>query len=780
MASPFALFRRHERLMMATVGLMAILAFVFLDPFTGRDTQDKGQNPVVVTTKYGKITVAELERMRRQKQLANGIVQQGFGLSQRQNVPFYFGRPTDETVLDTMVLARKAKDLGMYIGDDEVTRFLRQVSSDQLTAEHYAEMLRSFNERQQGGQHVSKAQLYDILREQMSYKRLSEMFVSGLEATPAERWDEYSKLKKQVSASIVPVMVADFLDKVNDPTDAKLTEFYDKYKNDEPLPGSPTPGFKIPAKVMLAYFKADFEKFKKEVTVTDAEVAEYYEKNKIRFPYRADAPADEEEKAADAKTEDKTDEAPKDADKPADNADKPADEKPADAKPADEKPADAAPQQSASASADGNADDVSLCQDKGAEAKATDPKGEEPATPAITPAATDDANKAAEPAAAADAAPQDGPDIPAATKEGTGGELTTEDALKFDPTTLGPVMDVEPLPNQFVLPDDVHEGPTPEHDPLWKVEKKIRDDIAKQKALEKIKEVFAGIQDKMRRYSNERNRWEARRAGNKDLAAPKPLDFAALAAEAGVTAETTPAVTAFEFSKLEGIGSSFSESSMLWQFAFGQGQLFQPVVSEDADGNQYLSWKTEQSDARVPELKEIHDVVVRSWKMIEARKPAREHADALAETARREKITLKDLAERDKLTVEETGTFSWLTRSSAGDMFNQAPPRLTEVEGVEDAGEDFMRAVFELPLDGIGVGMNNPQTIAYVVQVTSFQPAPDVLHRTFFVDRYDYGMVGYEHRLAAYSAWLKAQREEADVKWEREPQQLAAMDGEDE
>ncbi len=35
MASPFAIFRKHERLLMAIAGVMAMIAFVFFDPLFG-------------------------------------------------------------------------------------------------------------------------------------------------------------------------------------------------------------------------------------------------------------------------------------------------------------------------------------------------------------------------------------------------------------------------------------------------------------------------------------------------------------------------------------------------------------------------------------------------------------------------------------------------------------------------------------------------------------------------------------------------------------------------
>jgi len=786
MASPFAIFRKHERILMATVGLMAILAFVFLGNIGQQDPgSNQGRNPVVATTKYGKVTAAELQWMQRQKQVANSLLQ--FAVFQRtgQFIQDYFDQPTPDKVIDTMILARKAADLGMYIGDDEITRFLRRESGDRLKADDYANILRQFNEAQRGrdGRVINKSQLYDILRTQLMCRHMQEMCFTGLESTPAERWDEYSKLRKRVSANVVPVLVADHLSKINDPSDAKLTEFYDKYKDVVAQPGLPTPGFRIPPKVQLAYFKADIEQFKKEVTITDEEVAAYYEKNKAMFPYRENRVIDDEPKDkpaetksdADAKATDEKPTGEKPADeKPADGgaSDAKSEEKPSEEKKPEEPKADAAadaPKQSADAQAIDSqaiAQDVDLCQDKSADEKAaTDkPAADAPADkPATEAAKTEDATKAAD-AAKADAG------------KAPGGDAKSNDFgisdLKLDSAKLAPPADVEPLDVRDVLPEDVRDGPNPEHEPLWRVEKEIREQLSTEKAMEQITKTFAGLEEKMRRYSTELNKWEARKEEKNPPKEPAPLDFAALAAEAHVTTETTGLVNVLEFSKLPGIGESFvtGSSSMLWQIMFGPGQLFATKTSEDRDGNQYLSWKTKAEATRVPELKEIHADVVRAWKMIEARKPAREHAEALAEQARRDKITLADLAKKDTLPLEETGLFSWLTRGLAPDGFNQTPPRLTEVRGVEDAGNDFMKVVMDLPLDGIGVAPNNPESIFYVVQVTAFDPPTEVLRRSFLVDRYDYRAIGNPQRVTAFQAWNDAVRKEADLKWVDKPQ----------
>jgi len=70
-----------------------------------------------------------------------------------------------------------------------------------------------------------------------------------------------------------------------------------------------------------------------------------------------------------------------------------------------------------------------------------------------------------------------------------------------------------------------------------------------------------------------------------------------------------------------------------------------------------------------------------------------------------------------------------MTRGAAGSLDSQAPVRLSEVEGVQDAGSDFMREAFNLSVGETGLAMNQPQTICYVIRVVSLEPSREVLRK---------------------------------------------------
>ena len=71
MASSFHIFRRNQKLILALVTLMAMFAFVFLDPLLKYIGQyNAPANPVVVETKYGDLKRSEIENLKSSRDLS--------------------------------------------------------------------------------------------------------------------------------------------------------------------------------------------------------------------------------------------------------------------------------------------------------------------------------------------------------------------------------------------------------------------------------------------------------------------------------------------------------------------------------------------------------------------------------------------------------------------------------------------------------------------------------------------------------------------------------------
>jgi hypothetical protein len=181
-------------------------------------------------------------------------------------------------------------------------------------------------------------------------------------------------------------------------------------------------------------------------------------------------------------------------------------------------------------------------------------------------------------------------------------------------------------------------------------------------------------------------------------------------------------------------------------------------MSVGLKGDLYLFWKTDETKERIPKFddKGVREQVLRAWKMIPARKLALQEAESLAAEARKNKKFLKQaFADRPDLHVILPPPFSWITFGNVplGSAPNAA--RVSAVEGVDMAGDDFMRAVFRLEPGQTGAGMNAPQTVAYVIRLTELNPSQEVLWKQFEVDDFSkYAPAAEGDRLQTARAWL--------------------------
>ena len=166
--------------------------------------------------------------------------------------------------------------------------------------------------------------------------------------------------------------------------------------------------------------------------------------------------------------------------------------------------------------------------------------------------------------------------------------------------------------------------------------------------------------------------------------------------------------------------------------------------------------------------------VLRAWKMTKARPLAVKEANAMVDEMREDKKTLKEVvADRPDRKAIMPPPFSWITFGNV--PLGSAPQaaRISNVPGVEFAGTEFMRTVFHLEPGELGVTMNAPQNIAYVIQLNEFSPSREVLWTEFEVDDFSkYVPAAADEQRQIVSAWLKELQSEAGVEWQRDPDQI--------
>jgi hypothetical protein len=763
MASPFSVFRKRQKFLMALACLLAIVAFVFL-PNMGNLIGDKSRGPanavVVKTKEFGNLRESDMARLRGNRQKVRAVLTE-----LAQMVSPYPGRVpgeverivgplTDEALAETWLKAKVAQKMGMVVSDDAINELLGGWTKNSVKPK---EIEGAINHTPT----VTVAQFFDLMREWLLARQLDETFTPSLAAaTPSQRWDWYNRLNCNAVIEAISVPVADYISKVDEPTDEELKKFFEENKDNLPDPESPKPGFRSPHKVALEYFKADMDKFATPKTVTDAEIRERYEQRKDYYDQIFGIPPTEPQakpgavkgaekkdtNATKAKPEPKDSAKPKTPGEPKVEPKTPkADEK----KPTAEKKEPGTPKETPKA--------VPKESDKTKDSKATSSvvrpspfmltamqqtPAAKPETPAKTevPAKPQSLAKAESPAAK--------PGQPAAKEQ-------KPTAKEQKPAAKPAVSGKKPEAPNAELPKALT---------LY-----IRRELVSEKTKEKIQKIFDRLREPMKEYETKRRKYDLlaiQLKNEKKEVPPAPAepDFKKLATENGLTTDGTKLMTQWQAKNSE-IGDSMIEGRRpVWSYAYEALSNFRPTESRDA-GALYLFWKVEDAKEYTPKFtaKGVREEVLRAWKLIRARDLAMKAAESMAAEARRAAKPLKQVW--PDLRPILPPKFTWMT---AGNVTAMQRPQafITRVAGIDMPGDAFMQTVFRLDPGHVGVAFNSPQTMVYVVRPSEFLASYDVRWIDFKATSFDnYVAASAEDENRIYRAWFDDLKKSAGFEW---------------
>ena len=759
MASPFSVFRKKQKLMLAVLALLAILAFVFLPVISDLQYAGSGQtNAVVVkTSAYGELRESEVEALRHQRQkvlVVLGEVMQlsgGSASGVQQFLDVTFGPATEEAVVNTWLLARRAEQMGMVISDETINRFLQGVTQDKVKLASFQAAFKRAG--------FSDLQFFTAMRDELAAQRLRETFYVSLGGlTPAQRWEYYTRVKQMAKIEAVPVPVARYVDKVADPGDEDLQAFFEQNKEQYPRPDSPEPGFREPQKIAAAYFKADVEKFAAQVT--DGEVQQHYEKNKDAYdqlekkPEANKAGADEGKEATksakgtDAKeSNETTKEAAKGVSEPGKAKEEPG----------------KSPVEPGKAGAEQKSKETSSLARPSLFRLTAMQKEDKPAAASTPEAGKTDAKEPE---------PQKTPD---ATAEKKATEETKAPAEAAEKPAETPAASPEKPAEKAAAPKAGAAAKPALSDTL-------KNRIRRELAFDKIQGVFDKLRAAMENYRRQWSSYEVARIqaesrkGEEGVTLPKApakLDFEKLAKEHAVTAGSTDLVSQWEARQSE-IGESLVNGrDPVWHYAFvGMGKL-RPEMSIGLKGDLFLFWKTEETKERIPKFSDegVRERVLHAWKTVHARPLALKQAESLAaEAAKTDKPLKEAFADRPDVQVVEPAAFGWMTFGNVPLGSAPGAARISEVDGIAMAGGDFMRTVFALTPGQTGAQFNGPKTDAYAIRLQEFTPAREVIWKQFEVDDFNkYSPVAQEDQRQVVRAWLESIKKAAGLQWQRNP-----------
>jgi hypothetical protein len=735
---------------------------------------------------------------------------------------------SDQQIVESMLWEKKAQQLGIVVSDDMVNNFIRDYTGNRLRPEQLAEIVRSMQARNGEVSQTElfdalRTELSALYAEgafaQLLQRNNGRVFFFRGD-TPGDRWDYFCRLNRKITAELLPVPVEQFVAAIHDPSADELQKFYDQYKNVVKDPDSPAPGFRQPFKAKFQYLKADYEKLLAVASpkITEAQIKSYYDEHKDEFKKTklpelpstdesgsktegntgAAKPADEtkssankssekssDTKSADGKTGQKTSGAKSDA-KP--NDAKSGSVKSGDAKSGDAKKTDDLKKSDDKKSSDKNSNDGKQSSAWPANSRSNDSMDSQLlalADQPTSPPAAKSPSAAAKPAAKTPdtkSAETSSPKIPVAKASDTktSETKTSETKTSDNKTSAGQTA------------ADQTAGATPEspveYDPLSKVTDTIRNRLAQQNVDEQVDAAFSAIELQLDQYTRSLDSYQAALSrGNKSAKKPEPPDLATLAKPYGLEAKETDLISRQQALDHTDIGKSYSLSvadsalaaltgqrhttQPFVQMAFNLDASSQPTLAmyqsqrtADNDNSRYLWWKVSDEAEHTPPLDEIKPQVTQEWKSIQARTPALAKAQEDAVQARQLKQTLKEtFGSIPGQEISTVGPFSWLTQP-IGQPFGA--PHLTDVSAVQQAGNDFMKAVFALQPGETGVAYNEPQTVYYVAQVESQEPPLDELRQDFMAKMgsemasIPYAAIGAEENIDLIPALLKQVKNE--------------------
>ncbi|MFO1040633.1 MAG: SurA N-terminal domain-containing protein [Planctomycetaceae bacterium] len=704
-----------------------------------------GPKPVVRTS-VGNLTGEQIARMQQQRQKIHrflAIVGEKIGAPGQ--IP-NFGDPTQVAMVSHSILRQEARRMGVSVSDEAVNAFLKNATQGKLSKKDYFAALKESE--------FSEADLFDSIRHELEAQlvgrlmtppatedRMLSLFSSGqlgrvAQLSPEMAWDNFRRLNVRQELSAVAIPVSEFVKQVPEPSDTELLKYFDerkeRYGDDRG-----NPGFREQPKIRLGYLVAsDLNLYEKGLSdATDQEVVDYYNAHREEYRIREipDFP-DSTPPPLKGGAESVSPDDPVDATAPANTpveTPAPAPEKPGSDAPAkDDKPAPESQEKTEAQKGEKQeklkekADPVNPCaedepkkEEKDADSKpASDGESKPEAKPEAKPA--DAEAKSAEKSDVT-------PPAPALPSEGEGAKLTPPSSV-FGPGNFSPMAP----PKYRDLNDEL------------KLE--IREKLLRDKAFAKMsaaadaafqfmidlslklpvnpkerEKATEGLAEKCKKYASEKGLEYIETKAMTYLEMRNSMDdrigsaTEAVSASSGRRNVRTVADIVFES---ETTGRTYRVTTYSPQRA-------------DSPKMRYSYWPIEHIASKVPDLKNeaTRQLVVDAWKFEKARALAEVRAKELAELVKKMPTdipaalsgqTINGTKDSPVVTVRESSKFSWMRTSQSVPSMGLPRPEESEIDNVEHAGSEFMKLIFEQLGDGdVGVGLNQPKTVFYVVRV---------------------------------------------------------------
>ena len=740
MASPLRAFRKYQKQMLVFFGVLLMIAFILGGVLTSMPNSNSGtrepQDSISVQWDGASYSQDELQSFLRLHILSQRFLAQLAQTALAANAtpetdPSLLPVSSDQDsgirdVANILLQADEARRLGVTVNDVVVDNFLRRVGGDNgFTEGDYMVLLKESTSGQ-----LSLARLKEHLKVELAALRLQDIMFSGMGSpsgqvnqvrmagppvpfvTPIAAVSSQERTTNKVTIEFVKIEVEPFLEQVEEsPSPTEVRKLYEQGAVQFPSFQKNTPGFRVPDKAVIQWFKTDQDSFLPDVeSITEERIVEEYNRRVEAKDLSVIDSGSDEETTPPAETEGDG-ESPEGETEPAEGGAEPAE---GDAKPADESPnqdtgdtqEDAPPEKEETS---GLNEQSSLPRSSSTQFVSTRLIQDETEKQNETP--QDDEQVEAE-----GVQEEEEGDPPAENQEGEASPSETEDAAGTESQ--------EETESQ---PSDETSGEAEEVETKFKTLEDVRDDIIedlrRQDAGEKRNSALESITETLNEYFIEYEIWQAEQIEESGSPAPAAPDFAKIAADYGIKFSETDGTVDFPTFNETELGQSFSEIPRS-QFNF---QNF-PTVAQTLFQNfrstkqyqakttllrDYIYWIAEKENQHVPTLEEASEDIKEYWKW--------DKAVDLARAEAKSKLEESDFSE----TAFESQPFSWLSvgagslGAGGGQLSLSTVNYLDgeELKELDTLGNEFMRTVFGLEIEGEGQPIDALRENVFAVRV---------------------------------------------------------------
>lgn len=740
MASPLRAFRKYQKQMLVFFGVLLMIAFILGGVLTSMPNSNSGtrepQDSISVQWDGASYSQDELQSFLRLHILSQRFLAQLAQTALAANAtpetdPSLLPVSSDQDsgirdVANILLQADEARRLGVTVNDVVVDNFLRRVGGDNgFTEGDYMMLLKESTSGQ-----LSLARLKEHLKVELAALRLQDIMFSGMGSpsgqvnqvrmagppvpfvTPIAAVSSQERTTNKVTIEFVKIEVEPFLEQVEEsPSNTEVRKLYEQGAVQFPSFQKNTPGFRVPDKAVIQWFKTDQDSFLPDVeSITEERIVEEYNRRVEAKDLSVIDSGSDEETTPPAETEGDG-ESPEGETEPAEGGAEPAE---GDAKPADESPnqdtgdtqEDAPPEKEETS---GLNEQSSLPRSSSTQFVSTRLIQDETEKQNETP--QDDEQVEAE-----GVQEEEEGDPPAENQEGEASPSETEDAAGTESQ--------EETESQ---PSDETSGEAEEVETKFKTLEDVRDDIIedlrRQDAGEKRNSALESITETLNEYFIEYEIWQAEQIEESGSPAPAAPDFAKIAADYGIKFSETDGTVDFPTFNETELGQSFSEIPRS-QFNF---QNF-PTVAQTLFQNfrstkqyqakttllrDYIYWISEKENQHVPTLEEAREDIKEYWKW--------DKAVDLARAEAKSKLEESDFSE----TAFKSQPFSWLSvgagslGAGGGQLSLSTVNYLDgeELKELDTLGNEFMRTVFGLEIEGEGQPIDALRENVFAVRV---------------------------------------------------------------